>query len=210
LKEAVSLDAGLILSLQDYLSVLGFAEDGVLVDENFRRFGKVEVFPSWIGEAFNKLKRLGISNAVVTLAFFRPCLKQDQLPRIFVRHAPNGLQGVLIDRDAIIHSNHFEPAVIVCDEDVLAIFGEILRDKETSVMCGGKQGEFIEAMINIGAFRPGLGVFALGGALRPGGLRANIEELGQFGRVEIAESLDNHVIVVPKLDSEVNLVLIHK
>ncbi len=65
-------------------------------------------------------------------------------------------------------------------------------------MCGGKQGELIEAMKTIDE------------AIRPGWLRGDIKEFWQFGRIEIAESLDSHTIVIPKLDSEVDLIFIFK
>lgn len=80
-----------------------------------------------------------MANTVIASTFFRPCLQQDQLPRVFVCHAPNGLHGVLIDGDAIIDCNHLKPAIIIGNEDVLASFGEILSDEETPVMGSRKQ-----------------------------------------------------------------------
>lgn len=109
------------------------------MDEELGRFSEIEVFPCWIGEAFNKFEWLSLANTVIASTFFRPCFQQNQFPRVFVSHAPNWFQGVLIDRDAIVYCNHLKPAIIIGNENVLTSLGEILSDEEASVMGSGKQ-----------------------------------------------------------------------
>lgn len=47
-------------------------------------------------------------------------------------------------------------------------------------------------------------------AFRSAGLWANIEELGQFGRIEITESLNDDAIVISELNSKIDLVFVGK
>lgn len=107
------------------------------MNEELGRFCQIEVFPCGIGEVFNKFERLSLANTVIASTFFRPCFQQNQFPRVFVSHPPNGFQGVLIDGDAIIDCNYLKPAIIIGNENVLASLGEILRNEETSVMGSG-------------------------------------------------------------------------
>ena len=102
-----------------------------------------------------------------------------------------------MDGDAIVDGDLFEPALVVDDERVLAVLGVILGQEQRFIVKSGVDGEFFEAVRQLGAL------------CGFGGVRVDVEE----GRavadgVESAQPANDDRLVVLELDAGVDLVII--